>query len=45
VGLPCFGAKAVFVAFVMFLFVLITAPSSIFFARTGRGRMRGCSVW
>ena len=36
-----FRVKAVFVALVMFLFVIVTAPTLIFFARTPRGRMEG----
>jgi hypothetical protein len=33
--------KAVFVAVVLFLFVIVTAPTLIFFARTPRGRVEG----
>src|SRR5438270_10729657 len=36
-----FRVKAVFVAVVMFLFVIVTAPTLVFFARTRRGRMEG----
>lgn len=36
-----FRVKAVFVAVVMFLFVIVTAPTLVFFARTPRGRVEG----
>jgi pimeloyl-ACP methyl ester carboxylesterase len=36
-----FRVKAVFVAVVMFLFVVVAAPTLVFFARSVRGRMEG----